>query len=523
MKNLSFLVLILFNQIAFSQQLKQVEIPADGKMEWQFLLPLEQNGLVLFYKNEMTKGSIVRFDKDLNISWQSDFFIDAERGPKSYSVNKDKLSLMFSENNGAYYQIYEVNLADGKIKNYGFEITELFNDQDFVLTKKGVLVGGSNDKGAAVYNFNEENGSGELVQKDLTGIVSVQSFQLNEKTGNVEAIFAVQKIIEQTAKQKKANAKPIVIGSEIVFLEINQEGEVIQKIIIQGENGNNPMNARVLRVSNSEFFLSGTFRNPSGKQGVYASKIIDGKKSFIKFYDFQTITKNSDLSAEQLKILVDQFSYSLHEIEFKENQFVIAGEFFRPEYKTTTEYVNSPYGNNYGGSYGGFGRSNYYDPFNNNRQQTQSKQVFVGYRYASGLVYTFDNDGNLKSNNLIGIDKVSREVSESFAFSSNNELALCKNGKIIVTRLDDPGIQQTYQITAENTTNNKAGLPVYNSVKHWYDNIFIGTGVRNQTEVIKNSIDDLPVEKGLFGKKKKRIQTQSIKIKRIIYLTKIAS
>ncbi len=522
MKNLKFLILLFICQIANSQQLKQVEIPADGRLDWQFLLPLEQNGLVLFYKNEMTKGSIVRYDKDLAITWQSDFYIDAERSPKSYSITKDKLSLMFSENNGAYYQIYEVNLVDGKIKDYGFEITELFNDQDFVLTNNGVLLGGNNDKGAAVYSFNEKESFGELIQKELPGIVSVQSFQLNEESGNIEAVFAVQKIVEQTAKQKKNNTKPIVISSEIVLMELSQSGEVIQKATIQGENGNYPMNARIFRLPNKEYFLTGTYRNPSGKLGVYSSKLQDGKKSFIKFVDFETLFKESNLTADQLKVLTAQYTYSLHQIEFKENQFVIAGEFYRPEFKTTTEYLNNQ-NNGFGGNNTGFGRNNgYYDPYGNNRQ-TQTKQVFVGYRYASGLVYAFDNEGNLKTNNVIGLDKLTREISESFAFSSNNELALCKSGKIVVTRLDDPGIQQTYSLTAESTANNKAGLPVYNSVKHWYDNIFIATGVRNQSEVIKNSIDDLPVEKGLFGKKKKRIATQSVKIKRIIYLTKIAS
>ncbi len=522
MKQIKLLVFLFIPFFGFAQQLKQVEIQANGQLDWQYLFPMD-DGVVLIYKNQFTTATVIRFDKELNLIWKSNFQVEAERTPKAFSNTKNIISILFSDNQSVIFKVFDVNLSSGEVKNSGFEIKQFFDDQDYLVVKNKVFVAGSTESGVAIYKYDKETEIGVMDSKNIGGLLSLQSFEYNEETHLIEAAYTCQKTYPQSKRQVNLKEKPVIISSEILFLQIDTTGKIVNQVNLEQQNDNHPLNAKVHRLAGDGFALSGLYRNPNGNEGVYFAKIRGAEKEFIKFYGFQELFRDVEITPDVKKVLLTQFQFKLHEIEYKDNQFVVAGEFYRPEYQTVTDFVNSPFGyGGFGGGFGGFGRGYGYDPFYGN-QRTQTRQVFVGYKFANGLVYTFDNLGSLKTTHLVGVDKLSKEVSESFAFSSNNELALCKSGKILVTRLDDPGIQQNYQLSTEIDPKTKTPKAIYTTVSHWYDNIFIALGTKNIEESYQLKANELPVEKGIFGNKKTPRNAQGIRIKRTIYLTKIAS
>lgn len=177
------IILFLFSPLTFLGQIQSTqEVEVLGKPSWDMPILLGDNGLLFLVKSDITKIKMFRLNKDLELLWEKEFFLDAEAAPKAYTIANDHVSLMFSETQGMYYQVFNIDLKNGQLAQTGFELRDYFVDNDYVFFEDKVIMAGSNAKGAAFYQYDFNQEIGELISKDIVGQVRVNLFEfLSEK------------------------------------------------------------------------------------------------------------------------------------------------------------------------------------------------------------------------------------------------------------------------------------------------------------------------------------------------------
>ncbi|RYU94842.1 hypothetical protein [Emticicia agri] len=508
----AFVIIFLLSCVKVSAQvLKTVEFEINGRPTWQQLIPLGKDGIILFAKKDITKAVAVKFDADLKKVWESEIFLDVEKKPSSYTIDKDHITFMFSETKGMYYQVFSISLKDGKFNNNGFELREFFQDQDYVFFKNRILMAGVNEKGATFYNYNFDADLGEFITAELIGKAQVQYFNYDAPKNIIESLWAIKESAYANQKKKKGE---FIKDAYVVYAKYDTTGKLIIKNTIASNAGNFPLTATLTEISPTTKFISGTYQSNSGAKGMYISKLEDGKTTTTKFYDYRQLLKGiPPIDDVTVKKLIDNFVLLPVKPVFGHNILTIGGTFFQANFQTVT--TSTPYYNGYDPypSYGRYSNSNY------NYPRTQSKQVFKGYNYLNGFIANFDLEGNLINQHRIDMNLISPQVEEALSISEDKSTAVCIKGALTVSNLSEFARPATYRLSEEQIdVKNIQFVPSYHGVRNWYGNYFIADGSRIKFEAIKDL--DAPKEKPTKRKKGQQSLPQT-NIKKIIYLSKV--
>jgi hypothetical protein len=490
MKIFFLIILVIIHHNLFAQVSKTIEIEVSGRPTWQKIIPLGKNGLLFFIKKDVTKAIIARFDTDLKKIWESEIFLDAEKQPASYTLDNERVTFMFSENQGMYYQVYSVELKDGKFENKGFELREFFQDQKYVYFKNKILMAGMNEKGAAFYNYNFQENLGDFVSAKLAGKVQAQYFKYIPQKNIIESLWSVKEAGYVNEKKKKGE---FIKDAFVVYAKYDTSGKLILKNTIRSSAGNFPLTAKLTEIDSTIKIITGTYQSNTGAKGMYFAKIEDNKTTLTKFYDYRILLKGSpDLADELVKKLGNSFTFLPTQAIFGNNIISVGGTFYQPNYQVVT--TNSPF-------YAG------YDPSNNNSnyQRSQSKQVFKGFNFQNGFAANFDLEGNLLSQTRIDINQISPQLEEAMAINEPHAVAACVKGNLLVSNSINFSNPANYKLSDEPISEkpldlkNAQFLPTYHGVRNWYENYFIADGSRVKFEAVKDT--DAPKEKPSKRKK----------------------
>lgn len=485
--------------------LKTVEIEVSGNPTWQKIIPLGNDGLLLFVKKDVTKAIIIKFDTELKKIWETEVLLDVERKPTAYFLDNQKVTFLFSENQGMYYQLFSFDLKDGKTQNNGFELREYFQDQSYVNFKNRILVAGINEKGGAFYDFDFKTNEGQFLSAELTGKVELQHIKYNQKTNFIETLWAIKEPGYTNEKKKKGE---FIKNAYVVFAKYDTLGKLISKNAIQSNAGNFPLTAQLTVIDSLTNVVTGVYQSNNGVKGIYFSKIEHDKTILTKFYDYRKLLVGTEsLSDEQLKKLSSTFSFLPTQTVFFENQIFFGGSFYQPSYQVVS--VNNP-------DYVGYDFNSY-----NSTQRTKTKQVLSGYNYSNGFSASFDLSGNLLKQQRMEIKQTSSDLDDVLAINKQNAVAICVKGNLLVSKLNNASAPNIHKLANENDDpKNSQYIAKYRSVRNWYENYFIADGSRVKFEVIKEM--SAPKEKPSKRKKGQR-QIPETNIKKIIYLSKILS
>lgn len=511
MKKILVIVLSLIHYNIFAQVPQTIEIEVSGRPTWQKIIPLGKNGLLFFIKKDITKAIIARFDTDLKKVWESEIFIDAEKQPTSYTIDNERVTFMFSENQGMYYQVYSVELKDGKFENKGFELREFFQDQNYVYFKNKILMAGMNEKGASFYKYNFQESMGDFVSAELNGKVQVQYFKYFPQKNIIESLWSVKESGYTNEKKKKGE---FIKDAFVVYAKYDTSGRLMMKNTIRSNAGNFPLTAKLTEIDSTTKIITGTYQSNTGTKGMFFAKIEDNKTTLTKFYDYRILLKGSpELNDELVKKIGNSFTLLPTQPIFGNNIISVGGTFYKPNYQVVT--TNSPY-------YSG------YDPYTNNSnyQRTQSKQVFKGFNFQNGFAANFDLEGNLISQSRIDMNQISTQLEEALAINEHHAVAACVKGNLLLSSTINFTNPANYKLSDEpigekpSDLKNAQFIPTYQGVRNWYENYFIADGSRVKFEAIKDL--DAPKEKPSKRKKGQQSLPQT-NIKKIIYLTKVLS
>lgn len=508
--NKYFCLFFLFSYLAVEAQnypangvLKTVEIEVSGNPTWQKIIPLGSDGLLVFIKKDITKATIIKFDSNLNKLWENEVLLDVERKPTSYFIDKNKVSFLFSESQGMYYQIFSFDLKDGKLENNGFELREFFQDQSYVNFKNRILVAGMNEKGGAFYDFDFKTNEGQFISAELNGKVQLQHIEYNPKNNFVETLWGVKESGFTNEKKKKGE---FIKNAYVVFAKYDTLGKLITKTPIQSNAGNFPLTAQLTVLDSITNVVTGVYQSNNGVKGIYFSKIEHDKTIVTKFYEYRKLligTENH--SDEQLKKLSSIYTFLPTQTIFSENQILVGGSFYQPSYQVVSVDNSDFVGYNINS--------------NNGMSRTKTKQVLTGYNYQNGFSASFDLSGNLLLQQRFDIKQISSDIDEVLAINKLNAVAICAKGNLIVTKPKSYAEPNIYKLSTENDDpKNTQYIAKYRSVRNWYENYFIADGSRVKFEVIKEM--SAPKEKPSRRKKGQR-QIPETNVKKIIYLSKV--
>lgn len=518
----NIIIFILLATTTLKAQLeKNVQLEVVGRPTWQMLIPLEDNGVLLMVKTDLTKINFYNFDSDLNKRWEKEVFLDAEAPPKAYTLTGNGLSLMFSETSGMYYQVFQFDLQTGNLSQSGFELREFFVDQDYVFLGDKVIMAGSNEKGAAFYTYHIDKNEGALSTKEgIEGKVAVNSFQYNPGNGTIEALWSVKTIGYANEKKKKG---PFTKDAFLVHALLDTLGNTIVKNEIKQSGGKFPVNGKIVNLSNGDKVIMGNYQSNAGDKGVFLYNMTTNT-GLNTFSYSQLLRGNVSLTAKEMTELMTTYDFIPNQPIEGDNKILYGGVFMKPQFQTVTQ--QSPFYNN--GSPYGYGSNRYGYNTMNNRNST-TKQIFQGYHYPLGFLMELTPEGNLLSSNRVDINNLSKDMLPALAYNEKGSVSYCVNGNLATKNYQIGTKPILYKLSNETVANaktaNAAFLPAYTGVQFWYDNYFIAEGSRSKIEAISinDKLSSKPAKKGLFGRKKNNTPDSYSQVRKIIYLTKIAS
>jgi hypothetical protein len=500
--------------ISNAQLQKNVELEIVGNPTWQILIPMSENGALLFVKTDHTKAKVFMFDKDLKQQWDKEIFLDVERAPTSYTFDNQSATFLFRETSGMYYQLFRFDLKTGEFQNNGFELREYFQDQDYVFLKDKLIMAGSNEKGAAFYEYVFETEKGRLIPSDITGNVQVQEFKYNTETQKIESLWSVKTIGYSNEKKKK---NPYTKEAFLTYAIFNTQAEKISQKDFKQKAGAFPVQGKTVGTG-AEKAIVGTYQSNTQDKGLFYTLLSDNAIKTASFRDLLKTGAN-DLNLNELENLLAQYTFLMNDpLESKEG-LLVGGVFVRPEYRSVTEQVYDPNAYPYGN--GGFNNTNSIFNRNNNNTRSQTRKVFIGYSYPFGIV-SHINGGQFDVNNRIDIKQISPDYKHTLSYNQNGSVAYCVQGNLAAKNFNIGSKSIIYKLGTEDVANAKTQrfLPQYNEVKQWYQNYFIADGSKSKVEVLK--IDQAQPETKT-KRKRKKVAPVFTQIRKTIYLTKVAS
>lgn len=513
-----FFVLFLLFITSFSQAqlLKNIEVEVLGKPTWDMEISLGEAGMIFLVKSDVTKINMIRFDKELNQLWRKEYFLDAEKAPKAYTIADEKVSFLFSETQGMYYQVFEVKLSSGELIQSGFELREYFVDQDYVFIDQKVIMAGSNSKGAAFYQYDFQNKIGELIEKDIIGNVQVNLFEFLPSENKIESLWAVKVNGYSNEKKKKGQ---YIKDAFIVHAVFDTSGTLLsQKKIVQS-GGKFPTQAQLVRLSNGDRLIMGLYQSTTGDKGIFTYGLNYDK--VIKTYPFTQMLKSSKpLGNEDLQQLYANYQFILNQpILGSDGQIIFGGVFFNSQFNSVTEFDRNsdPFNNRMGGRF-----PNDRLGMNRNSSRSRTREVFAGFNYPTGFVAEFSPDGNLVKQNRIDLNHQSLQIQRPLSFNKSGAVAFCVQGDVATNNFNISNKPIRYKLSEE-SNNKNASLPHYEGVYYWFDNFFFAIGSRSKIEAI--SVNDNIAYAAETKKKRRRKKTPATfsQVRKVFYFTKIAS
>jgi hypothetical protein len=508
-----FLLFFLVGSFANAQLINNVQLEVVGKPSWQQTISLGDKGVLLFVKTDITRARIYKFDENLKQQWATDVFLDVERKSTSYFIDKEKITFLFRETQGLYYQVFVFDLNSGQSYNKGFELRDYFLDQDFVMVDKKIYLAGSNQEGAAFYIYDFETEKGSLVSGKILGKVINQGIKYIEEEKKIRAFWAVKTVGYANERKKKGEfTKDAFLVASVYDLNL----DTLKTTRITQSKGRFPITVKAGEKDNGEFVLSGVYQSNTGDKGLYISFLDKNlnKKGEGSYNSFTKLLEGiPQFKADDIKKIMSQFSFLVHTPIVHKESIISGGVFFKPEYSNISSSYNNPAYNNQNsfGVGGLFGRNN----------RSQSRSVFAGYNYLSGIMLITSQTGDLVEKHRIDINLLNTQLGSTISFNQNGSVGYCAQGNLATQNFNIGTKPILYKLTEEKITDKtKLYLPSYDYVNYWYGDYFLAEGSKNKVEAI--SLKPIENDKPKRRKPKKSNNTYT-QIRRTIYLTKVAS
>ena len=488
---------LAFCWTAHGQGKQRIEFQTDHRTSQ--VVPLGENGLVLFSEAGKGKLRFVKYGADLEPVWTVESQVNPSLNVVQYTRDGSVVYWLLARPKSADYQVVKLSTNAGFAERFDLYSINRFEISEFKANGNDVYVAGRVRNEPVLLHTNLTTKRNRVLPIAYQGTAEIQSVEVDPVTGLVNVAVAARRGKEYS----------------MIIKSFAPEGLAVQNVLLPPAEERSLLTGRLTSLSDSLQLVIGTYglRASQYTQGLFITQLRDNAPEFSKYYSF-TDFKNffkfmSGRQQERMEKKIQQkkqrgddlklqYRLLVHDIVEKNGQYVVVAEAYYPEYRYRNSYNGYP---GYGYGFGRGGYSPYGSPYGGNTP------VFDGYVYTHAVVAGFDKQGNLLWDN-------SFEFSDIKTYSLREKVKVNVQPGHITLLYSHNGYIKSKVIrgheVVEGVTNVPIGTeyegdPVKRSytdeVEYWYGNYFAAWGyqkIRNTSQPVKGSRSVFYVNKIAF-------------------------
>lgn len=384
------------------EQLDRFEITInDGEISDFNTVSAGENGLMIYrriFEPKMDKLEIIRIDTALQDVWRQRVDLAKDLQVSRAVVKDNFLFILFRSYSFQYadFQIAAISIQDGSSVVYTAKNLIPFNPTEFVITTEAALIGGYFNYRPLIVYFNFASQQSKI----LPGFFNEPGELTQVKAYN----DGTTDVIVSTDNYEKKKC--------LWIRNYNTQGDIIKTTILQPDENKNLIFGRSMKVDNDQLVVGVYGRFKEYSRGIFIAKITPTGEYSIRYYDYgdlqhffnymkETREKRvrGRIERKKIKGKKAKFNYRfiVHEIIKADNEFVMLGEAFYPQYA----YPNGvAYRNGIPQMYShSFARGGY---------------TLIGYHYTHAVVIGFNEKGSLTWDNSFEINDIMTSKLEQF-------------------------------------------------------------------------------------------------------------
>lgn len=395
----SALVLLVSFSSAFGQvkQLERFELVINEKEDHENYQAssLEEDGIFIYrriFGKKEDQLELIKVDSSLHENWRG--YITLQKELKiSHVKMKDHLVFILLKS-GRYvsgdFQVVAIRANDGNFNVYTIKNMIPFNPTDFVVTAKGMMIGG-------YFNYRP--------------LVLFFSFS-TQRSKILPGFFNEQGELNQIKTYPNASIEIIVSAKNfehkrcLWIRNYTEEGDLIKTTVLEPSINRNLIFGRSVKMPNDAQVVAGVYGSKNGEysRGVFVAEINQVGEYAINYYNFSELQNffsymkvrreqrvKERIERRKIKGKKSRFNYRLmvNEVVPYGDQYIMLGEAFYPHYSYTNTQSSS------------IGIPQFYS-----NPLMRGDRIFDGYQYTHSIVIGFDANGKLKWDNSFEINDV---------------------------------------------------------------------------------------------------------------------
>jgi hypothetical protein len=474
------------------------------------IVPISENGLVLFSETSKGRINFRKYDADLTQTWSIDCQVNPNLEVVQHTYDGKFVYLLLATQKSSNYQVVKVSTEAGFAEKFDIYSVNRFDITEFKAHQNDAYLAGKVKNDPVVLHINLLTKQTRILPLSFKGTAEVQSLELEKSTGYVNVTVGVKHGKE----------------SSIIVKSFAAEGLTVRNVLLSPQPDRSLLTGRLVPLNDSVQLVIGTYglRNSQYTQGLYITKLADNTPlttNYYSFTDFKNFFKYMDVrdqarmekkiksrkqKGDDLKL---QYRLLVHDIIEKDGQYLMVAEAYYPQFRARN------YNSFYPG-YGGFSSFGYpygfnrfgYNPWGYGYRYGNNGQEFDGYVYTHAVVAGFDPQGDLLWDNSFEFadtktytlkEKVKVNVKPdhiALVYSHNGSI----KSKVIRGNEVVEGVTNT-PIATEHV-GDKVKKTYTDELEYWYGNYFAAWGYQkiknNSDQQVKNNRSVFYVNKIAF-------------------------
>jgi len=398
---------LLTNAVPVKAQLLQsarLEIPLlrdDGEYE---IVPAHESGVFLYRRftaDNLDQLEIFKLDTAFQQQWHGYLSIDKRSLIMGKRVENGKLYLLLKQQNLSRNNmtLFAIEEHTGNYVQYPIKNIIPFSPTEFQVTQEAAIIGGYFNRVPVVLHYSFTTEKSRL----LPGLLN-ESGELTQVKTYDDGSFDV--LISGKNFQRQQT---------IWIKNYDPTGELLRNYGLEPDENRNFLFARSLKTDNDMQVVAGVYggRNPDYSKGLFIASIDPAGMQQVRYYNYGDLENffkymkakrekrvKERIQRRKIKGKKIRFTYRflVHELVPYNNQYVLLGEAFYPQYTTfdrSSSGLFSPYA---------YASNGYF----------RDGRIFDGYNYTHAVVMGFDQKGNLLWDNSFEINDVKTFTLEQF-------------------------------------------------------------------------------------------------------------
>lgn len=435
---------------------------------------------------------LVRLDTGFNVVWQGSIPVDKTLMSVGKVTENQYTYFLLRDNTSKNFELYQVSQREGTYRHFIIKGFIRFNPTEFQVTENALLIGGYFNRVPLVLHFSFTT----LQSKVLPGL-------LNEE-GELTQI----KTYEDGSFQLLISALNIERKRTLWIKEYTADGTLVDNFALKPDDNKSLIFGRSIKTTNNMQIVAGVYGNRYSEysRGLFIATIDPSGLQQLRYYNYgdlknffnymkakRTSRIKERIERRKIKGKKIKFNYRflVHELVPHDDQYLLLGEAFYPQYKSISRT-----------SYNGF-----FNPYAlSSGNVIRGDQIFDGYRYTHAVIIGFDKNGNLLWDNSFEINDVKTFVLEQFVklevkpdkivllYLYENEIRtkIIQGDRVLEGKSIDP-IKTLYQydVIAKDTRSTRETR----KLDYWYEDYFYAYGVQN---IINMTRDENPKRRVFF-------------------------